>query len=256
MFSNDPSPDQRAGIIVFLVFMLLMAALAVLGAHSRAHAQSKYFKLSTAVAAEPLKYIETTCRVSDKDHFSNKDEELIRTMTRSILNQLVMCRQRSNDEYLYHKFCREDNVPCEQNIKEYTQYIVKHAKIHKIDPWFAAAVAMHETHFDAYLKGKRGERSIFQLLPGTPWAKKSKFAQSAKHREQCKNKIGHCQEESVGAAVELLGNSLKMCKNVSGALSMYNGGECHKESTVKYVKGVKEKLHDLKTNSFRVHWCS
>lgn len=255
--NNGNSPEKTVAIVIFLIFMLIMAGLAILGNHSRVFASSfdiivEGVIIDPAIANsnEQIKFITNT------KPENNNIEEMVDKLYPSMLSAVSMCRKRSDGKILYHKFCRNDKIPCEKNIKEYTRYIVKHSIKFNLDPYLPAAVAINETNLNAYAVGGRGEKSIFQLLPGTPWAKKSKFNQNQNYRNKCKNIVGHCQEEATIAAIELLSNALKKCKTTSGALSMYNGGKCKKESTKKYVEKVKKKMAALKTNTFNIQWCN
>lgn len=246
---DDNSPEKRAGIIIFIIFMLLMASLAILGNHSRAFAK----RLSTERPPGVYSDESSMCHVAEEQE--SEEDKMVSEISNAIRNNLIMCRQGSDGKILFHLFCREDEL-CLDSIKEYARYIVKYSLEFNVDPWLAASVAMHETNFNAFVKGSRGERSIFQLLPYSPWGEKSYFTQNAKYRDKCKSQIGHCQEESVGLAIQLLSNAMKECRTVAGTLSMYNGGECRKSSTKKYIKGVKEKMHTLKTKHVSVQWCS
>lgn len=249
MFWNDNSPEKQAMIFIFLIFMLLMMAMAILGAHSRAHAK----ELSGHKNPKPK--VEEILMCLDDSEIQSEEEKLVVQIHAAIRNHLVMCRQGSDGEFLYHLFCREDSY-CLDSVKEYARSIVKYSLEFGIDPWWPTAVAMHETHFNAYAKGGRGERTIFQLLPYSDWGRQSFFTQSPKYREKCKTQVGHCQDESIGIAIKLLSVSLKQCKTTAGMLSMYNGGECSKESTKKYIKSVKKGLFELKTLPIRIQWCS
>lgn len=238
-WNHNNSPEKFTGIIIFIIFMLLMASLAILGNHSRAFAEdvNKNFFIPTV------------------DHIQLEERKLIENISNAIYNNIILCRQKSDGTIIFHSFCRND-IYCLDSIKEYARYIVKYSLEFNIDPWLSTAVAMHETNFDAYTVGSKGEKSIFQLLPYSPWGKKLYFIKNPKYRKECKHQIGHCQEESVGAAIKFLSYSLKECKNISGALSMYNGGECYKSSTKKYIKGVKEKINILKTKHVSIQWCT
>jgi hypothetical protein len=219
------SPEQKAGKIVFFIFLLLMIAIGILSNHFKAHAQES----------------------------STKDIES--QIAQSILTEMIMCRQKSDGKIIFHQFCRENTNQCVQDAKDYARYIVRYSEEYNLDPWLPTAVAAHESNFDAYRVGSKGERTIFQLHPYSPWGKSSIFVQNRKFREQCKTINGHCQGEAVGLAIRLLRNSIDNCKSVDRALTSYNTGECSPLRNT-YVESVKAKQNALKVNYKSVPWCT
>lgn len=243
------SPEQQAGIVVFIIFMLLMTALIILGNHSKVFGKEEDMEDFVGITINSDKPISNTEKSKQV-----LQEELEIEIARAFTFQTVMCRKRSDGDFVYHLFCREDKL-CLDSLKEYAKSIVKYSMQYNVDPWLAAAVAVHESNLNAYAKGSIGERTIFQLHPWSPWGKQSRFVKNGAYRLKCKKITGHCQDEPTELAIKLLSDALNQCKTVNGALSLYNGGKCQKKSTSKYVKKVKEKMNNLKRNNFDIQWC-
>lgn len=220
------SPENQAGKIVFFIFLILMIAVGIL---------SNHFKKAFAQESNPVVL-----------------EEQIAT---SILNEMIMCRRKDNGEIVYHPHCRDDKTSCVAHAKSYAKTIIRYSEEFRVDPWLSTAVAGHESNFDAYRVGSKGERGIFQLLPYSPWGMKSLFTRNKGYRELCKMQEGHCQEDVAALAIQLIRNSITHCGSVPKALTMYNTGECSPLNK-KYTSAVFAKLKALKSNADSIKWCT
>lgn len=143
---------------------------------------------------------------------------------KAMLSTVVLRKQKN--KIVYYKFCREygDNKLCEMHIREYASQIMKYSLEFNLDPWLMAAIALHESNYNAFLKGSKGEMGLFQLHPYSPWGKKSFFVKNKTYRNDCKAVRGHCQVEVVGIAAELLRSLLDTSGSLEKALTSYNTG--------------------------------
>lgn len=245
---NFESPEKNAGKIVFVIFLMLMIGWSILVNH---------FKVFAKAPDDTVTIIKTIAKVDVEEDWTLACEEnnLINDLSVRILNQLIICRKRSDGGFLYAKYCRDNLELCKQNIDEYSRYIIKYSSEFGIDPWLSAAVAGHESLWNAYTVGSKGEKGIFQLLPYAKWGKQSHFVQSRDYRKLCRTVPGHCQEIDSGLAIDLLSKSKDTCKSIPGALAMYNTGKCKKTNKT-YIATVLRKQKDLKENNVLIGWCT
>ena len=98
---DDNSPEKRAGIIIFIIFMLLMASLAILGNHSRVFAKGlKAERVPLVLSEDSL-----MCLADQQESY---EDRMVGEIASAIRNHLVMCRQKSDGEFVFHLFCRND----------------------------------------------------------------------------------------------------------------------------------------------------
>jgi len=157
--------------------------------------------------------------------------------------EIIMCKKSKQEDFVYYKFCREDKI-CVYSVMEYAKYIFQYAIEFDLDPWLIAAIALHESNYNAFAIGKKGEKGLMQLHPNSPWGKKSKFVKNKQYWKYCKNVIGHCQWEVIGIAAETLKGHLRAFGELEKALSAYNTGSPNLGNK-KYVKSVKDKREIL-----------
>lgn len=255
------TPEEKVAWVMFFIIVCVMIAYGVLCNHFKAFAhdtineteQQELF--GNKNSDDPLECLDEVIIDEEAKIKKEKRTKLELLLYRRVMNQLMMCRQKSDGKIIFHKFCREDKPQCEENIRLYVNYIAKYADEFEISPWLLTAVALHESNFDAYVEGSRGEKTIFQLLPYSAHGRKSRFVQEPKYRKYCKNIPGHCQETATGIAANLLKENIKHCRSIKGGLSAYNTGKCY-PIYKRYVSGIGKKMRTLKKNIVNVKWCS
>lgn len=147
-------------------------------------------------------------------------------LTQIILDELTIWTRPSDGERVYVRFCRNLVHGCERQIATYIEYIFNIAYEQDVDPWLLAAVAWHESRFDAFAESSAGAIGLFQLLRRGSASRGLPFIRQRHYREQCRTVLGNCQYRSVRRAVFWLTESIDHCGSVSGGLRMYNSGSC------------------------------
>lgn len=197
--------------------------------------------LALGTAILPLKGSAQTDEIDD--YIEGKYITVIEQLYKGMHDQVAMCRTANDEVTYYHKFCRSDKL-CLPSLKLYAKYIVRYAIEYDLDVWLLAAVALHETNFDAYRVGAIKERGIFQLNPRAWWGYMTPFVKDRRYRKACKTREGHCQHEVVGMAAWLIRAHVDQTKSLESALTLYNTG--HKYPIRKtYVNGVMSKRQAL-----------
>lgn len=182
-------------------------------------------------------------------YYAEEQEKLHQSM----LKEVVMCRSVKDNTLVYHKFCRLDPF-CLDSIRVYAKYIFKYSLEFDLDPWLLAAIAMHESNYNASTVGGIGERGLFQLHPYSPWGRKSKFVSDKKYNKLCKSRIGHCQWEVTGIAAETLRAHFDDLKRLENVLTIYNTGHAKPVRRI-YVKSVLEIRKRLIENNKVINFC-
>ena len=246
MFNQNPnyqSPEQKAGIIIFLVFMLIMAMMCY---------------GSTASAQEPLMSVDTSTYISachlrpqtkSKQRMCTQtwhlhQEEEVNKMTFVVLRRLTL-RTTEDGQPIYVPRCSMDHFGCEERIKTIVGYIIHESAIAHVDPWIVASMIWHESRFSPFVESHLGTRGVMQLHPQNRRFNRNRFLHRDAYRNQCKRILGNCQDEVIHDGIGLLRASFERCdRDVSSALTMYNSGRCTMQGN-KYTESVLNYRNDF-----------
>lgn len=159
--------------------------------------------------------------------YEHEQEIIKEKLSEAMLASLVVWTNPNTEDLIYASKCRNSVFGCEDTIGTYSGFFVDIANEYGLDPFLLASIAKHESNFNAFAEGKRGERGVMQILPYSPIANNVSFVLREPYRRRCKATEGHCQEEVIQAASRALVASLRACNdNLEQALTRYNTGRC------------------------------
>jgi hypothetical protein len=218
---TNNNPNYEAGLIIGLIFIFIFAAFTIITKPVYGQAPfEKSYKMENA----SLVYQEQL-----EEYFERETEYQKQHLTNSILRLMTVWRNPNNpNQVVYSSTCRHSRFGCENTIRAYASYFVDIANQYEnVDPVLLAATAKHESNYNAFARGSRGERGIMQILPSSPISEGVMFIHHPDYRRRCTNVLGHCQEEVIQAATRALVRSFEHCnENMNRALNRYNTGSC------------------------------
>ncbi len=142
---------------------------------------------------------------------------------------------------VYVRHCREGGVDCMTRIAAMARIIVDSARIHRVDPFLVAAMALRESGLNPFAEGGIGERGLIQLHPRGV-GNDVRFVQNDTYRTRCAQRADACQAEVLDVGARLLANSIQRCGSVEDGLGAYNSGHCQ---TTSYSARVLEERQNL-----------
>lgn len=111
------------------------------------------------------------------------------------------------------------------------EHAVQQAATQQVSAELLLAVARHESRLDPTARGKAGEVGLWQLHPRYRWGREV--------LEHCPSYWeNECLLEQAEWAAYVLGDNLRRCGTLPGALSAYNTGSCDSPVGLKYAKRV------------------
>jgi hypothetical protein len=150
--------------------------------------------------------------------------------------RLVYASTRHRPRPLYVRHCRKAPEGCPMRIATFSRYFVEASRIHDIDPWLVAAMAVAESGLNPFARGPNGELGLLQIHPRNKRARRLRFARDAKYRNRCRDVVGACQRELVVELVGELARVVEHCGGLEAGLGAYNTGRC--DPDVGYVRKV------------------
>lgn len=223
MFNQNPefqSPEERAGIIFFLIFMFLVAMLCYC---STVKADNSTISLPRVCHESPMQ--RSRQRVCTQTwHLSQQDEA--NKISFVVLSRLTF-RTSQDGTAVYAPTCTRDHFGCEHRIQKISEYIVHESSKAGLDPWIVTALIWNETRFNPFAVSHIGTRGVMQLHPRNRRFNSNRFLHRENYRNQCKRILGNCQAEVVRDGIGLLRDSIDRCDGeVASGLTMYNAGRC------------------------------
>ncbi len=142
--------------------------------------------------------------------------------------------ERPDGTPVYAGHCRRAAGGCEARLRRLSTFIVASARVHDVDPWVLAAIAVRESGANPNALGARGEFGVMQLHPA------SRHGRSA--MALCAGAPGTCPRIDVDAAAVLLRAGRDRCGSISAALGLYNSGRCGETAYSASVLRMRELL--------------
>ncbi|MCG8554386.1 MAG: lytic transglycosylase domain-containing protein [Proteobacteria bacterium] len=172
---------------------------------------------------------DTTDRVQAPAAARRKQETapVVESLREAMLKRIAIGYSHRSKRSVPAFHCRKAREGCRERLGHFARYIALSAARYKIDAWILAAVALHESGFNPFAVGARGEMGIFQIHPKSPWGRRLRFVRDGRYRERCRMEPGACQREVVFRAAELLAWATATCEgDLQFALGAYNTGRC------------------------------
>lgn len=233
MFNQNPdfqSPEEKAGIFIFLIFMFLIAMLCY-----GSTVKADYTPLSTNQSVVVQSSLPRVCHENPMQrskqrlctqvwHLNQQDE--VNKISFAILSRLTYRIDRDGNP-VYAPSCSSDHFGCEQRIQKISEYIVHESSKAGVDPWIVTALIWNETRFNPFAVSHVGTRGVMQLHPRNRRFSSNRFLHREYHRTQCRRSVGNCQAEVIRDGIGLLRDSIERCDGeVASGLTMYNAGRC------------------------------
>lgn len=229
--SNQQSPEEKAGIIVFLFFMFIISMMCYCSS-----VKAQDIQLTYARTCEVEPQLKTKQRLCTQTWHEHQQVEAAK-MSFVILQRLTL-RTTEDGEPIYVPRCSMDHFGCEQRIRTIVDYIIFESSVAHVDPWIVASMIWHESRFSPFVESHLGTRGVMQLHPLNRRFNRNQFLHRDAYRNQCKRILGNCQDEVIHDGVGLLRDSLTRCDaDVTRALTMYNSGRCSMQGN-KYTESV------------------
>lgn len=221
MTNNNPNYD--AGLFIGFIFIFIFAAYTILTKPVYGQAPLELEKTNSFdESASSLVIQQQLIRYQEQETEYQKQ-----ALANSMLRMMTVWTNPNTHQRIYASTCRTSRFGCENTIRQYASYFVDTANEYHVDPFLLAATAKHESNYNAFARGSRGERGIMQILPSSPISEGVMFIHRPDYRRRCQNVLGHCQEEVVQAATRALARSFNYCnENMNRALNRYNTGSC------------------------------
>lgn len=155
------------------------------------------------------------------------EDARVKRLYEAMSARIAVSTNRRTGRTIPASHCRHAVGGCEERLARFAHYLVDAGRVHGIDPWLMAAMALKESGLNPFAMGAVGELGILQINPGRRDAKTVRFIQDEWYRKRCRKEPGNCQREIVEHAAHVLSRSLELCGgDVSKALGAYNTGKC------------------------------
>ena len=152
------------------------------------------------------------------------DDPEVAALTEALLARFTVWTRPTGARVLSRR-CREGPVECEARLAAFAALIVQSARLHELDPFLLAALAMRESGLDPAALGRHREAGIVQLHPRGA-GRDMRFVQDAAYRARCQAQIDACQGPVLDRGASYLADGIRECGGVVAGLGRFASGHC------------------------------